>query len=49
MSSEKQYNILSVKGNCDPLKGADYKLCCCVEKLAGTSFYATSVFSTRNV
>lgn len=49
MSSKKQYNILSVKGNCLALKGAQYKLCCCVEMLAGTAFYTTIVISTRNL
>jgi hypothetical protein len=44
MSGEKQYNFLSVKGICFALKGADNKLCCCVEMLAGARFYATIVF-----
>lgn len=49
MSGEKQYRVLSVKGNRFALKGADYKLCCCIEMLVRTAFHATIVFSTRNV
>lgn len=35
--------LLTVKGNLGPLKGGNYKLCCCVEMLHRAAFYATIV------